>query len=414
MKLRKICLNTTAVILSLSFLLGQYCFAAQQPVSQNNSTAKGSNIPDVQPPSAPGNLSASNRTHTSILLVWSKSNDNVGVKGYQVFRNGKKIITTSKTTYTNRDLIPGQQYSYYIKAYDAAGNISEGGETLNINTFADTQPPTVPGSLLVSSVAFTSITLNWKPASDNTGIKRYEIYMCGTKKASTSATSYICKSLTPGRTYNFTVKAFDIAGNCSSSSNTVYAGTVTDTSAPTVPYGLKTVSVKETEVSLVWSPSSDNVKVKGYEIYCDGKKAGTTSKTTYNCKKLIPGKSFKYIIKAVDTSGIQSAESASLVITTSKDLKVPTVPGSLKISSVKGSSISLSWNTSTDNVKVEGYNIYCNGSIIATTKRTTRSVKNPSGLGIGIYWIRAYDQSNNLSEKSNSVTALTGKLSSLP
>ena len=409
MKLRKLCLKTAVVVFTLSLLLSQYCFAAQQPASQNNGTTIGSNVLDVQPPSIPGSLSAANRTHTSILLNWSKSNDNVGVKGYQVYRNGKKIITTSKTTYSNRDLIPGQQYTYQIKAYDAAGNISEYGEALSIATIADTQPPTVPTSPLVSSVAYTSISLNWKPSSDNTGIKRYEIYMCGTKKASTSATSYTCKGLIPGRTYNFSIKAFDMAGNCSSSSNTVYADTIVDTSVPTVPYGLKAASITETEVSLIWSPSSDNVKVKGYEIYCDGKKTGTTSKTTYNCKKLVPGKSLKYIVKAVDTSGLQSAESACLTITTLKDLKVPTVPESLKISSVKGSSISLSWNTSTDNIKVEGYRIYCNGSVIATTTRKTRSVKNPSGLSIGIYWVRAYDQSNNLSEKSNIVTAVTVK-----
>jgi chitodextrinase len=232
--------------------------------------------------------------------------------------------------------------------------------------------------------------------------------MCGTKKASTSATSYACKSLSPGRTYNFTVKAFDMAGNCSPSSNTIYADTTADIFAPTIPYGLKASSITETEISLIWSPSSDNVKVKGYEIYCDDKKVGTTSKTIYNCKKLIPGKALKYTIRAVDTSGLQSAESASLTITTLTDLKAPTAPESLKISSVNRSTISLSWNASTDNIKVKGYKLYCNGSVIATTTRTKRSARKPSGLGLGVYWVRAYDQSDNLSEKSNIVTFLAG------
>lgn len=410
MKLRTICLKTTVIIIiSFSFLLNQYYITAQESVSQKSEVSKNIAVLDLQPPSTPESPSVINRTHTTISLKWTNSSDNAGVKGYYVYRDGKKIITTSKTVYTNKDLIPGHQYTYSVKAYDAAGNVSESGEALCAATVADYQPPTIPGSPYVSSVAFTSITLSWKPSSDNTGTKRYEIYMCGTKKASTSATSYTCKGLSPGRTYDFTIKAFDIAGNYSSSSSTVYADTIADMSAPSIPPGLKTESITATEVSLAWSPSSDNVKVKKYEVYCNGKKTGTTSKTTFSGRKLIPGKSYKYTIRAVDTSGLQSAESTSLTITTLNDLKKPTTPENLKITSINGSSVSLSWNASTDNNDVKGYKLYCNGTVIAITTRTTRSVKNPSGLGIGIYWVRAYDQSDNLSEKSNTVTAVTIK-----
>lgn len=408
MELRKIGLKTMLMAIMFSFLLCQYSIAAQQSTTQNSGSTTGVNGSDILPPSAPQGLSAVNRTYTSITLNWSKSSDNVEVKGYYVYRDGKKIITSSKTTYTSRDLIPGRQYTYSIKAYDAAGNVSASGEALCIAAVADSQPPTVPGSPFASSVSFNSITLSWKPSTDNVGVKRYEIYVCGTKKASTSATSYTCKSLSPERTYNFTIKAYDTAGNCSSSSSTVYANTLVDNTAPTMPYGLKASSITETEVSLIWSPSSDNVKVKGYEIYCDGKKAGTSSKTTYTSKKLIPGNCYKYTIKAIDTSGLRSAESTCLTITTVKDLKSPTTPERLKISSLNGSSVSLSWNVSSDNVKVKGYKLYCNSSVIATTTKTTRSVKNP-GLGIGVYWVRAFDQSDNMSEKSNIVTVLTVK-----
>ncbi len=408
MELLKIGLKTTLTIITFSILLSQYCIAAQQSANQKNGLTTVSNVTDLQPPSAPQNLSAVNRTHTTISLSWSKSSDNVKVKGYYVFRDGKKMITLSNTSFTNRDLVPGRQYTYYVKAYDAAGNVSASGDAICIATVEDFQPPTVPGSPFASSVSFNSITLNWKPSTDNVSVKRYEIYVNGAKKASTSATSYTCRALSPGRTYNFTIKAYDTAGNCSSGSSTVYANTKEDSISPTIPYGLKASSITETEVSLIWSPSSDNVRVKGYEIYRDGKKTGTSSKTTYTSKKLIPGNSYKYTIKAIDTSGLRSAESTCLTITTVKDLKSPTTPGLLKINSLNGSTVSLSWGASSDNLKVKGYKLYCNSSVIATTTKTARSVKNP-GLGIGVYWVRAFDQSDNMSEKSNIVTVLTVK-----
>lgn len=409
MQMLKISLKTAIFIILCCLLSSQFCFAAQKGVKSQIVTITNTSQRDTLPPSPPGDLSVINRTHTVIALNWSKSSDNVGVKAYQLYRDGKRIITTAKNTYTNKDLIPGKQYTYSIRAYDAAGNISEDSETLFVSTVSDYQPPTIPNSPFASAVTYNTITLNWKPSSDNIGIKRYEIYMCGTKKASASGTSYICKGLSPGSTYNFTIKAVDTAGNYSSASSTVYADTIADTATPSIPTGLKAVSVTESEVALAWSPSSDNVKVKKYEIYRDGKIVSSTSKTTYVNKKLIPGKSFKYTIRSVDTSGLKSAVSACLAITTVKDLKAPTAPESLKARYVKGSSVSLSWNASTDNVRVKGYKLYCNGTEIATTTRKTRSVKNPSDLGIGIYWIRAFDESDNLSEKSNAVTVVTIK-----
>jgi chitodextrinase len=60
---------------------------------------------------------------TTISLGWTPARDNTGVKGLSVFRDGKKLLSTSKTSYTNTDLVPGRKYTYTVKAYDAAGNI---------------------------------------------------------------------------------------------------------------------------------------------------------------------------------------------------------------------------------------------------------------------------------------------------
>jgi len=93
-------------------------------------------ITDTTAPTAPTNLTDPGMTSSQISLAWTGSTDNVGVKGYQIYRakknNGKgnkyssfSLIGTSSTTgYTDRSVSSGGAYEFYVKAYDAAGNVS--------------------------------------------------------------------------------------------------------------------------------------------------------------------------------------------------------------------------------------------------------------------------------------------------
>jgi chitodextrinase len=361
---------------------------------------------DTQPPTIPKDLQATNKTCRSISLCWEAARDNVKVKGYQLFRDGKKFISIAKTSYTNTDLIPGRTYSYTVKAYDGAGNLSENSAPISVTAIADNQPPSPPLNLTVTSVAFTTISLKWEPSTDNTSIKGYEI-SCNYKKiASASSTCYECKRLTPGMTYTFSVRSYDIAKNYSMQSNNISSSTNPDTEPPTLPAGLRATLLTETKVNLVWLPSSDNVKVRGYEIYCDGIKIGTSSKTCYSYKKLIPGKNYSFTVKAYDTVGNISSVSAPLKLTTLSDLQAPTVPGNLKAESKTKSSVSLTWNPSTDNIKVKGYKIFCNTLEIATTTSTHYSVKFEKGIGLYVISVKAFDLVDNLSGSSNTVTVI--------
>jgi chitodextrinase len=369
-------------------------------------TGAASAATDTQPPTAPGQPAVININYTSISLCWAAASDNTGVKGYHLYRDGKKILTITKTSYTNTDLVPGRKYSYMVRAYDAAGNVSSDSAVVHVTTKSDMEAPSTPGTPSVLSRDFTTVGLTWNPSADNTSVKCYEIY-CGDRKvASTSATYYVCKGLTPGQTYAFFVKALDIAGNYSMPGNSVSAATVSDNAAPSVPSGLKASSITGTEITLTWSPSMDNVKVKGYELFRNGSKLGTTSKTTYCSKGLDPGKSYTYVVRAIDSVGNISGESSPLATTTQKDLEAPTAPTGLKTKSIKGSSVSLTWNASTDNIKVKGYHIYCNGIRVASTTRTGSTVKSPAGLGLGVYYVKAYDLVDNVSVSSNKVTVI--------
>jgi chitodextrinase len=91
-----------------------------QTVVMVSTTACG----DTQPPSAPSNLVASGITQTGLTLAWVASADNVGVTGYDVFRNGTKLGSTASTSSPQAGLTCATTYSFGVAAYDAAGNRS--------------------------------------------------------------------------------------------------------------------------------------------------------------------------------------------------------------------------------------------------------------------------------------------------
>ncbi|HEX3592627.1 MAG TPA: cellulose binding domain-containing protein [Pseudonocardiaceae bacterium] len=93
---------------------------------------------DTQSPSAPTALTVSGTTASSATLQWSPSTDNVGVTGYRVFRNGTQVGTTTATTFTDTGLTAGTQYSYTVKATDAAGNLSTPSTAASATTSAAT------------------------------------------------------------------------------------------------------------------------------------------------------------------------------------------------------------------------------------------------------------------------------------
>ncbi|PEM22993.1 M60 family metallopeptidase [Bacillus wiedmannii] len=90
--------------------------------------------PDTEAPTQPQGLYASNVASNSVELKWNPSTDNVGVKEYQVLRDGQLIQTVQGTTFTDQNLTANKEYKYAVKAVDAAGNTSIQSEILLVKT----------------------------------------------------------------------------------------------------------------------------------------------------------------------------------------------------------------------------------------------------------------------------------------
>lgn len=98
--------------------------------------------PDRIAPTAPSNLRAVSVSDSSVSLAWNASTDNIGVKSYDIYRDYIKIGNTSLTTYTASGLTPAKTYNFYIKARDAAGNISKPSNSLTVTTSQSVPTPT--------------------------------------------------------------------------------------------------------------------------------------------------------------------------------------------------------------------------------------------------------------------------------
>ena len=85
----------------------------------------------------------------------------------------------------------------------------------------DTEAPSI-GNLTSYQNTDTTVDLSWTPASDNVGVTGYEIYNYGSLVQSLgNVTDYQLTGLTPSTPYQFTLRAFDAAGNYSVYSNQV-------------------------------------------------------------------------------------------------------------------------------------------------------------------------------------------------
>ncbi|MBA7588609.1 hypothetical protein ES708_30673 [subsurface metagenome] len=186
-------------------------------------TESGTSGPDQAPPSVPQNLQAINTGENKVNISWDASTDNVGVTGYNVFKNGTLYSKVTGTTALVMGLTSGTDYNFHVQAFDGAGNTSGNSNTIYVTTETntDTEPPTQPAGLTASGVGATQVSLSWTGSTDNVKVKGYKVYKNGIHFSTVDATNALITGLDPNTDYSFYVKAYDAAGNNSNNSNTV-------------------------------------------------------------------------------------------------------------------------------------------------------------------------------------------------
>ncbi|MGW3662741.1 glycosyl hydrolase family 18 protein [Streptomyces sp. NPDC005141] len=121
---------------------------------------------------------------------------------------------TAKNKSWNGSLAAGASVSF---GFNGAGSGSPSNCTLNGGscdggpTVPGDSAPSAPGTPSASSITDTSVKLSWSAATDDKGVKNYDVLRGGTKVATVTTTSYTDTGLTAGTDYSYTVQARDTA-----------------------------------------------------------------------------------------------------------------------------------------------------------------------------------------------------------
>ncbi|MEW2167122.1 glycoside hydrolase family 6 protein [Streptomyces sp. NPDC007084] len=91
---------------------------------------------DTQAPTVPGGLTVGSTTSSSVALSWTASTDNTAVTGYDIYRDGTKVGSSTTTSYTDSGLSASTTYRYTVRAKDAAGNVSAASAAVSATTKA--------------------------------------------------------------------------------------------------------------------------------------------------------------------------------------------------------------------------------------------------------------------------------------
>ncbi|MEV2230241.1 discoidin domain-containing protein [Streptomyces phaeochromogenes] len=179
---------------------------------------------DTEAPDAPADLAYTEPATGQIRLTWKASDDNTGVTGYEVYANNELLTSVAGTVTTYTDNRPASAtVSYFVRARDAAGNVSGNSNTVTRRgESGDTQAPTAPANLALTEPAAGQIRLAWNASSDNTGVTGYEVYANNNLLTTVGGTVTTYTDNRPASaTVSYFVRAKDAAGNVSGDSNTV-------------------------------------------------------------------------------------------------------------------------------------------------------------------------------------------------
>ncbi len=179
-----------------------------------------------------------------------------------------------------------------------------------------------------------------------------------------------------------------------------------DTQAPSVPTGLA-VSLSGSQVSMSWTPSTDNVAVAGYKIY-DGTALITTVTNSSFSFTGASGRTYNCSVKAFDAANNFSGagQFQQVTVPVPADTAAPSAPSGLT-ASLNGTLISLLWNASTDNTAVTGYQIFDSATLLGTVTSTTFSLTGTVGQTYN-FTVKAFDAANNISVPGNTATLTVG------
>ena len=303
---------------------------------------------------------------SSIATSWSASSANgAPITGYNLYRNGTKVTTTTSLSYVFAGLAAGTTYSLSVDACNSAG-CSAKSQALSVAT-KPAAPATLSGAPADGSVVLTFAS------SPSANVSGYTVFY----KASTASvwiehtpgtndtSPTTVTGLTNATAYQFKVASLSTVG--STESRVVQATPRKEPAGPVV------LSRKPTQSSLelYWTtPVSNGSKVTSYEVYRNDVKIGSTTGLTYVMSGLTAGTNYTYQVAACNASGC-GAKSTVLTVPT-----LPLSPSGLSVAPASGR-LALTWTNSVSPV-VTSHNVFYRLSLAAAWTEWTPGTPDSS------------------------------------
>lgn len=378
---------------------------------------------DTTAPTVPTNLTATTSSSTRADLSWGSSNDNVGVAGYNLYRNGTLLTSLGVVnSYSDTNLTLGTTYSYQVKARDAAGNLSN---------FSNTAAITTP--ILLFSDGFESGNFSAWTSNTNITVQQQEVYAGAYAARATSKgslASYVSKTLSSTYYDLYSSLRFKIISKSSSTSayverfrggatgGTAIAGVLisstnklgyrndvtgtSNTNGPTVTLGVW----HQVQTHLHIDPN--NAANGQIEIWYDGVLVSVLSEaadfgiTPISGIRVGDSQASDVFDEILDDVGVNT----SFIDTT--DSVSPSQPTGVSATATAPDSVNLTWNAASDNINVTGYNLFRNNGLLATVGAVTNYTDTPVSPGFTYnYQVQARDAAGNVSALSAVSTVTT-------
>ncbi len=386
----------------------RYCFAvwalgAGDLRSEGSQPVCVETPPDATPPEAPRGLVAEARGG-EVRLRWSATADDVGVAGYELLRDGK-VIASVPDLEARETGLRSAEHCYAVRAFDAAGNRSAPSAPA-CATLPDVTPPSTPTQVTASAAGESEVTLAWAPSTDDVAVAGYDVRRDDAPVARLAGPGAREGGLRAATRYCYRVIAFDAAGNRSASSEPACAVTP-DLTPPSAPDRLEASAAGEGRVALSWPQAADNVAVTGYEVWREGSVlARLGPAATFADEGPKPSTRACYQVRALDAAGNRSPPSPSACAAT-PDLTPPSAPSGVAAAAASPGRVVLSWDASTDNVGVTGYQVWREGALVAEVQGTGAAEEPLAALQEYCYTVRARDAAGNFSPPSARACART-------
>ncbi|MBD8057632.1 lectin [Cellulomonas sp. JH27-2] len=191
-----------------------------------------------------------------------------------------------------------------------------------------------------------------------------------------------------------------------------------DSQPPSVPGGPRVSDLTCSSVTFAWNASSDDVGVAFYDVYHDGQLMRSVGGSTLSTSlTVVAGVTWGLYVNARDAAGNVSQASSTVSITPPEcqtDTRAPTTPTGLA-ATASGTTVTLTWQGSTDDVGVRAYDVYREGSKVGTVSGTAAVPPVTTFVDSGLtastsysYAVQARDAQGNVSARSVAATVTTG------